>query len=50
MNVNHVLRVLDVKEDVKRVEINPKRVAEWVLIFTNAFFLLYFFGRLFQIF
>jgi hypothetical protein len=49
MNANHALSVLEVKEEVKRVEINPKRVAEWVLIFTNMFFLSYFLGRLFQI-
>lgn len=50
MDANHTLSILEVKEGVKRVEINPKRVAEWVLIFTNVFFLSYFFGRLFKIF
>jgi hypothetical protein len=50
MNTNHALGVLEVKGRAKRVEINPKRVAEWALIFTNVFFIFYFLGRLFQIF
>ena len=30
------------------IEINFKRVATWTLIFTNAFFVSYFFAKLFQ--
>jgi hypothetical protein len=34
---------------VKKVEISLKRVVTWILIFTNAFFISYFFARLFQL-
>lgn len=50
MNANQALSICDVEKGVRRVEINPKRVAEWVLIFTNIFFISYFFGRLLRIF
>jgi hypothetical protein len=50
MNANQALSICEVEEGVRRVEINPKRVAEWVLIFTNLFFVSYFFGRLLRIF
>lgn len=50
MEANHVLSILETRREVKRIEINPKRVAEWVLIFTNIFYLSYFFGRLLKIF
>ncbi|MBS3917573.1 MAG: hypothetical protein KG012_01665 [Deltaproteobacteria bacterium] len=50
MNANQALSICQVEEEARRVEINPKRVAEWVLIFTNIFFVSYFFGRLLKIF
>jgi len=50
MNANHITGVYRVEEEVRKIEINPKRVAEWVLIFTNAFFIAYFIGRLFRFF
>lgn len=50
MNASQITGVCHVEDRVRRVEINPKRVAEWVLIFTNVFFVSYFFGRLFRIF
>lgn len=50
MNTSQTAGVIEIKEGVRKVEINPKRVAEWVLIFTNIFFISYFFGRLFQLF
>ncbi len=49
MNAYQVLGIHEVEEGIRKVEINPKRVAEWVLIFTNLFFVSYFFGRLFRI-
>lgn len=49
MNASQITGVLEVKEGVRKIEINPKRVAEWVLIFTNIFFISYFFGRLFRL-
>lgn len=41
--------VLDVREvdGAKRLVISVKRVITWTLIFTNVFFLSYFFGMLF---
>ena len=33
----------------KRIEINLERVAVWTLIFTNAFFVSYFFAKLFKL-
>jgi hypothetical protein len=50
MNANQALSIYEVEEGVRKVEINPKRIAEWVLIFTNLFFVVYFFGRLLRIF
>jgi|YelNatPaOPRAMG01_1025707.scaffolds.fasta_scaffold292001_2 hypothetical protein len=35
--------------EAKRIEINPERVAVWTLIFTNAFFVSYFFAKLFRL-
>lgn len=41
-------RVLDIREvdGARKTEISPKRVITWALIFTNVFFISYFFGRL----
>jgi len=50
MNASQISGVYEIEEGVRKVEINPKRVAEWVLIFTNIFFISYFFGRLLRIF
>jgi hypothetical protein len=36
-------------EETAKVEISLKRVAVWTLIFTNAFFISYFFGKLFRL-
>jgi hypothetical protein len=49
MNASQISGIYEIEEGVRRVEINPKRVAEWVLIFTNIFFISYFFGRLFKL-
>jgi hypothetical protein len=35
-------------EGVRRIEISLERVATWTLIFTNVFFVSYFFGKLLQ--
>lgn len=32
-----------------RIEVDPGRVATWTLIFTNTFFVSYFFAKLFQL-
>jgi hypothetical protein len=50
MDASQITSVYRVEERVRKVEINPKRVAEWVLIFTNVFFVSYFLGRLFRLF
>jgi len=47
MNAHQALSICQM-EEVKRIEISFERVATWTLIFTNAFFVPYFFGRLFQ--
>lgn len=49
MDASQITGVIEIKEGARKVEINPKRVAEWVLIFTNIFFISYFFGRLFRL-
>lgn len=49
MNASPMVSVYNVAGETRKIEINPKRVAEWVLIFTNAFFVSFFFGRLFGI-
>ncbi len=49
MNASHMVGIYKIEEEVRKIEINPLRVAEWVLIFTNIFFVSYFFGRLFGI-
>lgn len=50
MDASQITGVYHIEEGVRKIEINPKRVAEWVLIFTNVFFVSYFFGKLFRIF
>jgi hypothetical protein len=35
-------------EEGRNIEISFQRVASWALIFTNAFFVSYFFAKLFQ--
>ncbi len=47
MNGTSMLGICEV-EGVRRIEINFKRVTIWTLIFTDAFFIAYFFGRLLQ--
>ena len=43
-------RVLCIRESetVRKIEIRIESVVAWSLIFTNAFFVPYFFGKLFQ--
>lgn len=36
-------------EGVRKIEISIERVATWTLVFTNVFFVSYFFGKLFQL-
>jgi hypothetical protein len=36
-------------EEARKVEISVKRVTVWTLIFTNAFFVSYFFMKLFRL-
>jgi hypothetical protein len=47
MTMEQVIGVRNV-EGVRRVEISFERVATWTLVFTNGFFVSYFFGKLFQ--
>jgi len=47
MSKDQILGVRET-EGVRRIEISLERVASWTLIFTNAFFVSYFFARLFQ--
>jgi len=35
-------------EGVKKIEFNIKRVVVWTMIFTNAYFICFFFVKLFQ--
>ena len=45
MNGNQMPGICET-EGVRKIEISFKRVTLWTLIFTNAFFIAYFFGRL----
>jgi hypothetical protein len=36
-------------EEAKKIEISIERIAIWTLVFTNAFFICYFLGRLFRL-
>jgi len=47
MNGNQILGICET-ESVRRIEISFKRVVNWTLIFTNAFFVSYLFGKLLQ--
>ncbi len=47
MVFSRVLGVREVKGTMK-IEINPKRIVLWTLIFSNAFFVPYFFAKLFR--
>ncbi len=49
MNGTPITHLYEVKEGVRRVEINIKRVIELSLVFTNMFFVSYFFLKLFRI-
>lgn len=50
MNMSQIIGVYEVEQGVRKVEINVKRVVEWVLIFTNLFYVSYFVGKLLKIF
>ncbi len=49
MNGTPITHLYEVKEGIRRVEINIKRVVELSLVFTNMFFVSYFFLKLFRI-
>ncbi|NWF93188.1 MAG: hypothetical protein HXY46_09740 [Syntrophaceae bacterium] len=48
VNGNQLLGICEM-DGVRRIEISFKRVATWTLIFTNAFFVPYFFARLLRL-
>ncbi len=45
MNGNQIIGICEI-EGTRKIEISFKRVSIWTLVFTNAFFIAYFFGRL----
>jgi len=47
MNGKEILGIRETGEG-RRIEIDSRRIASWTLIFTNAFFVSYFFAKLFQ--
>lgn len=47
MSGKEILGIRETAEG-RRIEVNSKRIASWVLIFTNAFFVSYFIVKLFQ--
>lgn len=49
MNGTPITHMIEIKEGVRRIEINIKRVVELSLVFTNMFFVSYFFLKLFRI-
>jgi len=48
MTANEILGIQETEEG-RKIEISYKRVANWTLIFTNAFFVSYFFAKLFRL-
>ena len=46
MNGKGILGIQETEEG-RRIEISFKRVIRWALVFTNAFFVSYFFAKLF---
>jgi len=47
VNGKEILGICETEEG-REIEINFQRVASWTLIFTNTFFLTYFFAKLFR--
>lgn len=47
MSGKEILGIQETEEE-RRIEISFERIASWALIFTNAFFVSYFFAKLFQ--
>ena len=47
MNGKEILGIRETEEG-RRIEIDSRRIASWTLIFTNAFFVSYFFAKLLQ--
>ncbi len=45
MNGQEILGVQETEKE-RKIEINFERVASWTLVFTNAFFVSYFFAKL----
>ncbi len=48
MNGKEILGIRETEEG-RRIEINSKRIASLTLIFTDAFFVSYFFAKLFRL-
>lgn len=46
MNGNEILGIQETEEG-RKIEISFERVVRWTLVFTNAFFVSYFFAKLF---
>jgi hypothetical protein len=46
VNSKEILLGIRETEEGRKIEISFQRVASWTLIFTNAFFLSYFFAKL----
>jgi len=47
MSGRKILGIVETEEG-RKIEINFERVISWTLLFTNAFFISYFFVKLFQ--
>jgi hypothetical protein len=47
MSGREILGIVETEEG-RKIEINFERVISWTLLFTNAFFISYFFVKLFQ--
>jgi hypothetical protein len=47
MSGRGILGIVETEEG-RKIEINFERVISWTLLFTNAFFISYFFVKLFQ--
>jgi hypothetical protein len=47
MSRGEILGIQETEEE-RKIEISFRRVASWALVFTNAFFVTYFFAKLFR--
>jgi hypothetical protein len=48
MSVNQLIGICDL-EGLRKIDISYERIALWALVFTNTFFITFFFAKLFNL-